>query len=55
MATYEDDMDHLAENFRKFRRYYLLVYVESLRTNYFGLGKDGIEAFDEFKTGAKAA
>jgi len=55
MDSYQDDSDRLAENFRKFRRYYQLVYVESLRTNYFGLGVDGIDAFNEFKTGAKAA
>ena len=31
------------------------MYVESLRTNYFELGVNGIDAFNEFKTGAKAA
>jgi hypothetical protein len=55
MASYHEDLDRLAENFRNFRRYYQAVYEESLRTNHFGLGVDGIVAFNEFKTGAKAA
>ena len=47
MATYDEEMDKLVENYRKFTRNYQLEYIEAQRANFHGLGKAGVEYFEK--------
>ena len=55
MAAYQEDMDDIAENYRRFIQFCRQEYVEARTTIFYGLGETGFDHYTKYKEGAKSA
>ena len=55
MAAYQEDMDDLAKNFRRFMQFHKRQYIDAEKSTFYGLGKEGFDNYAKYKEGAKSA